>query len=1104
MAVSCFYLSQGSARLQNKNNSFFKRAICYNNFRFFDEGDRQQFMNRNSGRNRRARNSVTTKSGNTIKLNRSLSDRRKARHAARADAHAAYLATLPKERWKRWLYRLNPKHLAEFWFSREGGIMALKIIGACIIVGFFLTIGMFAYFRKDLPRIKDLSGDNLGGSITYYDSTGKTVLWQDYDAVKRIPVTSDNISPYMKDATVAIEDKDFYKEGAFDVRGILRATVNDAKGGSGLQGGSTITQQLVKLNEGWTDNRTITRKVKELILAVELEREYSKNDILTGYLNIAPYGGVEYGVQSAARDYFQTDAKDLTLPQAAMLAAIPQSPSYYSPYGSTQFNPDAGNTFSQSALLTRQHYILDQMAKQGYITQAQANAAKAVDVIAEVHPQQGLYNNIVAPYFVLAAKQQLEKTYGTALVARGGWNVTTSLNMSLQQNAETDVAANAKNVARYGGNQEAMVAEDVQTGQVVAAVGGENFSPDYPGGEINFANTLVSPGSSLKPFVYAAMLQNNNNVGAGSFLYDSQDAIPGYACTDKTALSKNNNGGSTGNCLFDDTDQFPGPVTVRYALAGSRNVPAVKASFQALPATQKALIGNGVIGSQFIPTTSDVKSVNKWISMANAAMGTKNAYACYQSGTTPLTATPAQQTQCYGDAAIGGGYVDLDQEINGDSTLARLGHAIPQTYILNITDASGKNIYKWSQPKGTQVYSADTAYIINNILDDPKATYLPTYQKFQNYNGWDISVKTGTQNDSKNGVMTAWSTKYAVIGFAGSDTLTKQLAAGQFENLTEPITKTWLEQALTALHTKPTNWTAPSDLKTESAYSQRAFSDYGAVFPGPSTDIYPSWYKAGGTAKKAAAQTLDRVSGLTATSCTPSLAREYISSGGAVSNLNIDIFHGGVPNIATTSASSTTQSSSKATDDVHNCNDSPPTITLTAPSACQNSCSITATASQGTHPLSDAQYASYPGTIKFSLNGQVINSQACSDSEASVCTRSFIYTPTSSGSATLTATVTDSVLYSGTTSQAISLSQSKGPISITSPSSGQVVAGSSLNVSWSGGGGTYTVSVSPGGVGCSGTSNSCSVTLPNIGSYTIEVSDNNGDSPNSVTVTRGT
>lgn len=343
-----------------------------------------------SGRRRSRSTNYTSKSGKNYTLNRSFSDRLKANRQARAAKKAEYLATLPKGRFERLAYRLHPKRLAQFWFSREGAIMALKVVGVGIIICFFLTIGLFAYFRKDLPQIKDIAGSKLGGSITYYDKTGQTVLWQDYDAIKRIPVTDENISPYMKQATVAIEDKDFYKHGAFDVRGITRAGFHDVFGGGGsVQGGSTITQQLVKLNEKWTDNRTITRKVKELILAVDLEREYSKKDILTGYLNIAPYGGVEYGVETAARDYFQTSAKDLTLAQASMLAAIPQSPSYYSPYSSPDFNSSVvADGFGRTALLNRQHYILDQMVAQGYITKDQAEQAKQVDVLAQVHPLQ--------------------------------------------------------------------------------------------------------------------------------------------------------------------------------------------------------------------------------------------------------------------------------------------------------------------------------------------------------------------------------------------------------------------------------------------------------------------------------------------------------------------------------------------------------------------------------------------------------------------------------------------------------------------------------------------------------------------------------------------
>jgi membrane peptidoglycan carboxypeptidase len=1022
-------------------------------------------MNQNTGRRRNSKNYVTTKSGNSIKVNRSLSDSRKANKAAREAKKAAYLATLPKERWKRWLYRLKPKHLIHFWFSREGGIMALKIIGASVIVCFFITIGLFAYFRKDLPQIKDLSG-NLGGNISYYDSTGKVLLFTDYDSVKRQPVAGNQISPYMKDATVAIEDKDFYKEGAFDVRGIMRAAVDDAKGGGALQGGSTITQQLVKLEEGWTDDRTITRKVKELILAVELERQYTKDDILTGYLNLAPYGGLDYGVQSASEDYFQTTAKDLTLPQAAMLAAIPQSPSYYSPYAGTQFNPDVTEgTFSGSALLGRQHYILLQMARQGYITMAQAKAAMTVNVLAEVHPQESKYQDIIAPYFVLAAKQQLIDKYGASTVAHGGWKVITTLNMSLQNDADQDVNGNDANVADVGGDEQAMVAEDVHTGQVVAQVGGENFN-NPTDGQIDYASTKVSPGSSFKPFLYAALIQNNTDVGAGSVLYDVQQPLPGYPCTNKAEPTTTNPGG---NCLEDDNFIYPGAETIRYALAGSRNVPAVKASYEIVPNDT---------------SPNYTKSINKWIGMANSAIGVKDAYACYAEGVNVETASKSDQTQCYGSAALGSGDVSLDQEVNGDTTLARLGSEIPETYILNITDASGKTVYQWHQPKGSQVYKQDTAYIVNSMLDDPRATYLTVAQKFQNYDGWDIAVKTGTENQEYNGVMTAWSTQYAVIGFAGYHTLDQPLEEGHFEDITEPITRTWMEQALDALKTKPVNWTKPTDVKTVAGYVQRVSTGYGAEVPGPTDDYYPSWYT-GKNSGTSGTETIDKVSGLKATSCTPSLARETV--GGADDNsYSVDLFY---PTMKTTSEleGGTTSTATTASDNVHNCNDSSPTITLTAPSSCTTSCTITATATQGTHPLTSSLYPDFPGTVTFYLANKVIDKQYVSSSPSTV---SFTYKPTASGSATIEAVVSDSVLYQGTASTRMSYVH-PADLAYTATADNN-----SINLTWSGGSGTYTAYVNgAASTYCSGVSGTtCDIQgLQPSTAYTVMLEDTNGD-----------
>lgn len=809
--------------------------------------------------------SYNNSSLHSMKLNRSFNDRKKSKKAMLAAQKAAYLSSLPKKKWKRIIYRLKPRHLIKYWFSRQGGIMAVKLIAASAVLGFFVTIGVFAYFRKDLPQLKNINGDNLGGSISYYDRTGTIQLWQDYNAVKRIPVQSNQISPYMKEATVAIEDKNFYHEGAFDLKGIIRAAYHDLTGsGAVLQGGSTITQQVVKLNENWTNNRTITRKIKELILAVELNKAYSKSAILTGYLNIAPYGGVDYGVETAAEDYFHTSAANLTLPEAAMLSAIPQAPSYYSPYGSTQFNPAAGNTFGRSALLGRQHYILDQMAIQGYITNAQANAAKKVNILALVQPIQDKYQNIQAPYFVQAAKNQLEEQYGASTVQRGGWKVITTLNMQLQNNAQNIIANNLANVKHYGGDEEATVLENVPTGQIEALVGGVNWNnPNY--GQINFADqVLIPPGSSFKPYDYSTLINTKSlNAGAGSVLYDTKGPIidpttgAGYPCTDQNIPKYD----PKANCLWDYDFRFPGPLTLRYALGGSRNVPAVKAMIEA--------------------------GVNKTISTASAMMDNpylqsqhQSTYNCYKPGTNMSDPSIQDETQCYPSSAIGdGAFLHLDDHVNGDATLGRLGNAIPRTFILKIIDGGGNTLYQWKQPKPHQVINQDTAYILDNMLSDPRASYLPASYKFQHWNGWDFAVKTGTTNNNYDGLMTSWSTQWADVSWVGYHTRDKAMNGGAMEYMTEPITRNMMEMAHNGI--KPINWTQPKDIKIEPAFVVTHHIDFGDIEPSPAMEIYPSWYQ-----PKTAngGQRIDKVSGLLATSCTPADAIE--TTGGNMGSMH--------------------------------------------------------------------------------------------------------------------------------------------------------------------------------------------------------------------------
>lgn len=940
-------------------------------------------MNTSKRRSRVSKNSFTTRSGKTIKVNRSLSARMKGMKDAKALKRSERLSGMPKSRFKRFFYRLHPKRLAQYWFSREGGIMALKILGIAFIAGFVLLAGMFAFFRKDLPDLRnDISGNNIGGSIRYYDRTGKTLLFEDYDAVKRIPVKDDQINQNIKDATVAIEDKDFYKHGGFDVRGIARAGFSNLIGHSGgQQGGSTITQQLVKLSQDWTGDKTYTRKVKEIILAVELERTYSKQEILAGYLNTAPYGGIEYGVEAAARDYFNKSAKDLTLDEAAMLAAIPKSPTYFSPYSSD---------FDKQAFLGRQHYVLDLMAEQGKITPEQRDAAKKVDTLKKVKPRKPKYDGIIAPWFVLAAKQQLEQTRGQDAVLRSGWKVTTTLDMDKQKLAEKEVAEGMPQVERQGGDVAAFAAEDVKTGQMVALVGGTDFSnPDY--GQNNYAQLRLPPGSSFKAYDYTSLIQNTTNAGAGSVLYDTQGPVDGYPCTNKARPE------SGGNCIWDYDRRYPGAETLRYAIGGSRNVPAVKAM---------AIAG-----------------VDKTIQLAEK-LGLKSGYKCYSDEQLQT------ESQCYTASAIGdGAFLKLDEHVHGYASLSRNGVNLPQTYILKIEDSSNKVVDEWKPSKGEQVANAEAAYIVDDMMSDPNASYFS--RKIQRYKGHKFSIKTGTTNDNKDGWMMGFSTQYAAGVWVGYHTRQRAMY-GAMENMTTPIWAGWMDAVHDNL--KPEERPRPAGIQTLPAYVIRNHIGFGSIEPSPSTDLFPSWYKGANKTSKIK-QVLDKVSQKLATDCTPPLAREETTNA-AADSFSSDTFVGNGGNRTNTNEK----------DDVHQCSDKKPVVSLTIePSG--SSYNLIATVSQGTHPLSSSRFK---GTVTFTANGQTLPGGTYSiDKSGSVVYKN--YKPNSN--VTITAKVVDSVLYESSDSDSVTGSS---PSSL-SLNSAVISNGSTLTVSWTGATGTVTI-----------------------------------------------
>jgi len=962
--------------------------------------DKQKRRASKVSRPRNKSNVHTTKSGNKIKLKQSLLQRYVGHRDARELKKAQRLRDMPKGRFQRILYRLNPSRLYHYWFSKEGGIMALKIIGIGLVASFVLLIGLFAYFRKDLPNLKDISGDNIGGSIRYYDKSGQTLLWEDYDAVKRIPVASDQISPYMKDATIAIEDRDFFKHGGFDMKGIVRAGFTNVTGGSTSQGGSTITQQLVKLTQDWTKDRSYTRKVKELILSVELERSYSKDEILTGYLNASPYGNIQYGVEAGSRDYFQKSAKDLTLDEATFLAAIPKSPSFYSPYG--PYFSEGG----KEAVIGRQHYTLQVMEEMGMITKEQHEEAKKVDILAKVKSLPPKYGGIIAPHFVLTAKQQLEdKLQDENTYKRGGWKVTTTLDLGLQKTAEEQVAKGMTQVKRQGGDTAAFVAEDVETGQVVALVGSPDFS-NKEFGENNYARSPLSPGSSVKPYDYSSLLENTTNMGAGSVLYDSRGALPGYPCTNQ-ALPPN------GNCLHDVDRRFPGPITVRYALGGSRNIPAVKAML--------------------------IAGVDKTIETAGKIMdtgrGTSFGYNCYIPGTTDFL--KANQTSCGGSSAIGdGAYLKLDEHVHGYTTLSRNGVNIPQTYILKIESSGNKVLDEWKPNAGTQAVKAETAYIINDILSDPNPSYFS--RKPHRFNGsqgtWKFALKTGTTNDAKDAWMLGYTTKYAAGVWAGYHNSTKPMS-GSMETMTLPIWQGWMQSVHKDL--KPKDWTKPSGVQTLPAFVVRSHVGYGSVEPSPTNDLFPSWYK--GKAPSNKKQTVDIISNKLATDCTPALARKDLD-GSDASSFSGDTFVTGQANL-------------EQKDDIHQCGDTKASVSITAIPGSGGSFALTATVAKGTHPLvGNADKGG--GKISFVVNGEAVNTQDLSDAASSY---SYTYTPTS-GNMTVYAQVIDSVLYESSSSST----------SIATISLSYTTNAASINFSASGNSGAVTVYKSDGSTVCTG------------------------------------
>lgn len=608
--------------------------------------------------------------------------------------------------------------------------------GLIIIAGSILTLWISSFSIPDFQSFEDRKIIN---STKIYDRTGEVLLYDINRDIKRTNIDFENMGVNIKNATVAIEDSEFYNHNGVRVtstiRAILSRITNIGVGG----GGSTITQQLVKntlLKKDQGLGRYV-RKLKEWILAVKIDKTLTKEEILEAYLNEIPYGGTIYGIQEASQSYFDKNASDLTIAEAAYLAAIPQSPTTLSPYGK-----------NKAMLETRKNLVLSRMKDVGFITEEEYTQAK--NELVTFSPQEA--NSIKAPHFVFFIKDYLEKKYGSDVVEHGGLKVTSSINYDLQKKGEEFVKEVAlKNTKDWSGENGALVAIDPKTGQILTMIGSRDYFDKEIDGNFNVATASRQPGSSFKPFIYATAF--NKGFTPSTVLFD----LPTEFQSTCDASGRAKPGHSQADCYMPNNydNLFRGPMSLKDALAQSINVIAVKLFYLAgLPESLKTAEDMG------ISTLADV-----------------NRYG--------LT------------LVIGGGEVSLLDITSAYGVFANDGVRNPYTGILKVEDANG-NILEEYNPQPRMVLPKNTALTISSILKDEPAR-VPTFGSHSvlYIGGKDVAVKTGTTNNNKDAWTVGYTPSIVVGAWAGNNDNTPMKKGGAA--LAGPMWNKFINEALKTL-----------------------------------------------------------------------------------------------------------------------------------------------------------------------------------------------------------------------------------------------------------------------------------------------------------------
>ena len=595
---------------------------------------------------------------------------------------------------------------------------------ALSLLGFVVVGSIFAYIAKDLPNPGDVGNRIIVESTKIFDRTGTHLLYEVHGEEKRTVIPFSDMPDVVKYATISLEDQDFYSHHGIKLTSIARSILKDIITLDKAQGGSTITQQFVK-NSLLSNEKTLSRKVKEVILSLEMETKFSKDEILAMYLNEIPYGSNAYGIEAAAQTFFGKPARELSLDEAALIAALPQATAYYSPYGSHRDAP-----------VGRKNFTLRTMARLGYITEEQANAAMETPTLDKLVPQKDI---IAAPHFVMYIKDYLQEKYGDQAVEQGGLKVITTLDWDKQQIAEQAVREQAEKNKKWKASNAALVAIDPKTGQILSMVGSKDYFDASIDGNVNVAIRDRQPGSSFKPYVYLTAF--TKGYLPETMLYDVETQ---FETAEGKSYQPNNYDG-----------KFHGPLSMAKSLGGSLNVPAVKTLY---------LVG-----------------VNDAVKLAKS-LGINGLNDPSRVGLSLV---------------LGGGEVKLLDHVASYGTLATGGIKHDKTAILRIESAKGEILEEFKSSPGERVVEEKYVAMLDSVLsNNENRAWVFGESNPLRFDNRQVVAKTGTTNEFRDGWTVGYTPSLAVGVWAGNNDNSAMVEGADGVNVAAPIFRAFLDQAL--------------------------------------------------------------------------------------------------------------------------------------------------------------------------------------------------------------------------------------------------------------------------------------------------------------------